>query len=372
MKKAIVFISCLVACCALSPMIVFGQSMSEPGLPERVERLEKQMEAKQGFEKPGWLDRFEFSALIEVEAGWTERETADGESEDESDITVSTVELGVEAKIVDHVSGKILFLYEEDSDDDHVVIDEAVITVSGEDIVPAYLAAGKMYVPFGNFETHMISDPMTLEIAEIQETAVQAGFEAAGFFGSVFVFNGDVEEADDDDNHIDNFGANIGYGMENDDFGLEVGLSYVNDLIDADSWEDVIDEEGLELDEYVGGMGAYAIVKFGPATLIGEYVTALDDIEWIDADGNSVDEDKISAWNIEAAYSFEVAGKGIDLALAYQGTDEAWNRLPEDRYVGSVGVGIFEYTTLALEYRHDDYENDDEEDAVTAQLAFEF
>jgi hypothetical protein len=45
--------------------------------------------------------------------------------------------------------------------------------------------------------------------------------------------------------------------------------------------------------------------------------------------------------------------------------------IAETRYMASFGIGIFESTALAFEYAHDEYENDDEEDAFTAHLAIE-
>ncbi|WP_319406527.1 LbtU family siderophore porin [uncultured Desulfosarcina sp.] len=164
----------------------------------------------------------------------------------------------------------------------------------------------------------------------------------------------------------------VGYTMESDGFTVDFGVSYINNLIDADAWEDIIDEEGLALNEYAAGMGAYAIVGVGQLTLIGEYVTALDEIEWIDDSGAAVNEDEIAAWNLEIAYAFTVGEKEAVLAAALQGTDEAQSRLPETRYMGSFGIAILEGTNLAFEYAHDEYENDDEEDALTAQLSIEF
>jgi hypothetical protein len=35
-------------------------------------------------------------------------------------------------------------------------------------------------------------------------------------------------------------------------------------------------------------------------------------------------------------------------------------------------MDVFDSTSVALEYSHEEYENDDENDAVTAQLAFAF
>ncbi|BBO70015.1 hypothetical protein DSCA_39450 [Desulfosarcina alkanivorans] len=367
MRKMVINLLCLTICSAFFVVTAYAEGTSHDELSKRVSLIEAKIE--KGIMPAKWAERISVSGLIEVEAGHTSTDPADGDGDDESDIAVSTVELGIEAKIIDHVSGNILFLYEDGED---IAVDEATITISGEDIVPLYLTAGEMYVPFGNFESHMISDPLTLEIAETREAAIQMGFERGGFYGSAFIFNGDADEVDEDDSHIDNFGANAGYSMESDAFNLDFGFSFINNLIDADGWEDVMDEEELALKAYAAGMGAHAIVNVGPVTFIAEYVTAMDDIEWIDEGDNLIVEGEVSAWNLEAGYDFAIGEKEAAVAVALQGTDEAHNRLPETRYLGTFVLGIVDNTTLAFEYFHDEYENDDEEDGFTAQLAIAF
>ncbi len=347
---------------------VCAEVMSNHELSTRVEQLEEKLNAEEGGMPAQWAQRITFSGVVEVEAGFASFEPDGGESEDESDIAVATVELGVGAKIADHVSGDILFLYEDGED---IVVDEAVITIDGEDVLPLYLRAGEMYVPFGSFESHMISDPLTLEIGETREAAIQLGAETGGIHGSIFLFNGDVDEADADDNHIDNFGAEAGYTMESDALSVDAGVSYINDLMDADGFEDVF-AEGAQLNEYAAGLGAYVIVSIGPATIIGEYVAAMDDIELLDEAGDTVYSEKIAAWNAEAGFGFAIGEREATVAIGYQGTDKAENMFPETRYLGTFGLNLFENTALAIEYLHDEYENDDEADTFTAQLAIEF
>ncbi len=78
-------------------------------------------------------------------------------------------------------------------------------------------------------------------------------------------------------------------------------------------------------------------------------------------------------------YTFEIAGHETVVALAYQGSDEALAlELPEERYLGTIGVGLIDGLSLALEYAHDeDYDEKDggtgdNADTVTLQLALEF
>ena len=109
--------------------------------------------------------RVTFGGLVEVEATTGK----DYEGTKESDITLATVELGLDAEITDWVNGHILLLYEED--DTPLCVDEGFITLGNLEKFPLYFAAGKMYVPFGAFETNMISDPLTLELGENNESS---------------------------------------------------------------------------------------------------------------------------------------------------------------------------------------------------------
>jgi len=53
-----------------------------------------------------------------------------GSHQETSDIVLATVELAMDADIVDHVQGHILFLHEED--DTPIEVDEGIITIDGE------------------------------------------------------------------------------------------------------------------------------------------------------------------------------------------------------------------------------------------------
>jgi len=401
MKKSLVLLISIFCVVMLSGVQTAFCEMSNYELEQEVKVLKKQLKERKGildkfdaFEK--WSERLSFSGLIEVEAF-----TMDGyNGEDESDITLATVELGLDAQIADWVSGQIVLLWEED-DTEPMDVDVGTITLGNMKMFPIYLTAGKMYVPFGNFESNMIQDPLTLEIGETRESAVQVGFEHSGFYGSVYTFNGDIDE-NGEDNEVKCFGANAGYAFENDNISFDIGAGWINNLIDSDGlgdrFEEMIEgyatdtgsETGWALRDYVDGFAVHAIINFGPATLIGEYVGAADDIEWNVSDDtagatmaalgrNPVEKTgEPKAWNLELAYTVEVMSKETTFALGFQGTDDLAGILPEERYMASIGVGIAENTSFTLEYLHDeDYDQNeggtgDDADMVTVQLAIEF
>jgi hypothetical protein len=108
-------------------------------LEQRIEQLEKAVVRPVEGEK--WYDRIQISGLIEVEAYYQQIDYADPAEmdTDESDVDLSTVELVVDARIVDHVDGHVMFKHE----DHDVFIDEGFITLIGTEAFPAYLIDGR-------------------------------------------------------------------------------------------------------------------------------------------------------------------------------------------------------------------------------------
>ena len=131
-------------------------------------------------EGPRWYDRIEFSGAVEAEFGNRHEESKDNtvgnfpsQKIREHDLSLATVELGVDAQINKYTRGHLLFLYEED--EDGVSLDEGTIFLGGiEETYGLYLLAGKYYPHFGELNSFLVSDPLTQEIFEIQESAAQA------------------------------------------------------------------------------------------------------------------------------------------------------------------------------------------------------
>ena len=361
-KVLVIFVSIFTLSMLIGIQTSFSQGKSNYELEQEIKALKEKIEA-------GAPGRLSFSGAVEVEAGF---ENGYGD-ENTSDITLATVEVGLEAKVCDWAVANVVLLWQED-DTPQVEVDEGTITLGNTEKTPIYLAAGKFVVPFGSYETNMISDPLTLEIGETPQSAVQLGLEhPSGFTASVYTFNGDIDE-DGEDDKIKCFGANVGYGLEGDNMAIDIGAGWINNIADSDGLGGWIDDSGFNLKDYVGGLTGHVILTFTPFMVIGEYVAAMDDIEFT----NNPKLESPSAYNIELGYTFELMGKETTLGVAYQGTDKCGGILPETRLVASIGVGLGENVAVALEYAHnDDYDvsdggTGDEADIFTVQLALEF
>ena len=307
------------------------------------------------------------SGVIELEASWGE----DFEGVSESTVELATAEVWLEAQMSSWAQG-ILGL-EWDGDDDKITVAEAFITVGDSEKSPLSFTGGRLAVPFGSYETNMISDPLTLDIGETVEDALVVGFEQAGFSGSVYVFNGETNEGGGNES-IEHYGLSLGYSVERDDLGLEIGVGYISSLLDSDGLTDAM-ADGMETD-YVGGLAAHVVAGFGDVVLIGEYVAGLDDAVEVSAADEVTNHSKPAAWNLEAAYTF--GASEVTAAAAMQGTKNLGGILPELRLVATVGFGLDEGLSLAFQYAHDeDYDvaeggTGEAADSATAKLAYEF
>ncbi len=378
MKKMIMFLPGLLLGCALVAAPVMAQDSTTPiheataekaGGVKTFEKRIKQLEAAidRDVEGDKWSDRIQISGLVEVEAGYQNIDFKDPAVEEEtsSDIDLATVDLVVDVKIVKHVDGHVIFEYE----DDDVFVDEGFITLTGTEAFPAYLIAGRQYIPFGYFDSHFISDPITMVLGETNEGAVVAGYRFAGDMADISLgaFNGRVRETGDDD-AIDSFVASIAVNPLE---GLMVGASYTSNLAGSDAFSEVVvDPDNLE--SLVGGWSAYVSFTFlDRFHLIGEYVGALDNFEAGEiGDPADTKQREPSAWNMEFGFAIMEA---LEVAARYGGSDDGGDFLPESEYGAILNWGCFENTNLGLEYLHGEFEDDlMETDVVTAQLAIEF
>lgn len=316
--------------------------------------------------------------LVEVEAS----SAKDYAGNKTSDVTLATVELAVDAAVNEWVTAHVLALHEDDGTEPWE-IDEATVTLGNSKKNPFYLTAGRMFVPFGSFESHLVSDPLTLEVGETQEAALLVGVDVAGFSASVYAFNGDSIENSTvaaGDDTADHYGASLGYAMESGKFKLNIGADYINSIADSNGLTDgITDFKGdVELVSYVAGTAAHINMEFGPVALVLEQVSARDKFDVAELSWGTAGA-KPSAYHAELALNTEVAGMALTVAISQQGTKQAVNLgLPETRQLFGASLELVKDTTLALEIATDqDYEISDggtgeKARTTTLQLGFSF
>ena len=310
-----------------------------------------------------WADKIFPSACIEVEAFYEDYNSHREKNTDTSDLVLATVEIGFNVDITKHVKGSLLFLYEED-ETNAMDVDEGIITIDGADVMPLYVDFGKMYLPFGRFESHFISDPLTLELGETNESAVVAGFRNDLLELSVGAFNGDI-----DDDRIDNYVASACFTLSETtvpDLNLTAGVSWASNIVDSDGLQEVVEDEGAAIKNHSDGFNTFLLVSFLDRFCFNaEYVGAMEKIEIVGEDESF----KPEAWTIELACD---VNDSLNLAVCYEGSDDCGDFLPKKQFGGVASYELFKHTSVALEYLYGKFENKDTRHLMTTQLAIEF
>ena len=285
-------------------------------------------------QESSWVNGLEIGGAVEVEAV---REKPSGES-DTSSASVATAEVAIAAQVNDWVGSELVLAY--DGDAEKVDVDTATVTFSGEG--PFAVTAGKLTLPFGVYETNLVSDPLTLEFAETADIALVAEMSSGAFNGSIFGLHGSGDD-------LDNFGVAAGFALEDLDLPVPASLggnfSYIREILSDSVIENVID---AELSTGLSGWAASVTVGFGDASLSGEYVASLD----------RVTSSKPTSRAVEAAYGLDVLGTPLTVALGYSTTSKAVGEgfdlgLPESRFLAGLAIELTQQVGLALEWRRD-------------------
>ncbi len=278
----------------------------------------------------------------------------------ESDIALATVELTADAEIDDAVSGHLGLLWEEDDTEENN-LDEGYITFGATEEIPFYGRAGRMYLPFGNFESAFISDPLTLEMAEINQSAALVGFGNDWVDLNAGAFNGDFEE---DADKLDDAFASVAFTPVE---GLVFGVYWLSDLLETDGFETFSTTLGGAY-ETCNAAGAYLNAQLGPVAVNAEFVTALERLD--PAAGGLLP----NAYNLEA--SMPVVEK-VTAGVKFEGSDDFYGDVGADKLADwqagvVVSCELNDHVTLSGEYLHaDGLDEDESRDMVTMQIAME-
>lgn len=341
-------------------------------LKQRIQKLETGM-AQKATEDPSFTllaarKHLVFSGLLELEGSYNDTE---GENAN-SDLNLTTFEFSTEVAINDSIGGHVILLYEEDPEDESLKVDEVVISLRcPKPFMGQSLAfyGGKMYLPFGKFNSTMVSDPITLELGETSDTAGVFAFEGELWNFSLGIFNGGTDASNDKD-HLDSlvFALEL-TPVEN----LSFGISWISDLAESDI-ELVADPAVYEAS--VAGASAFVSASLGAFGFEGGILAALDHFDaalvGLDTNGDGTPDTDLTGerplvWNVEVSW---MPTNTLQLAIRYEKASDFQDDVTRYGVAGS--YGIFTNTVIALEYLHRDSKNDPNSDTATVQLAFEF
>ncbi|KPA19110.1 conserved hypothetical protein, secreted [Candidatus Magnetomorum sp. HK-1] len=325
-----------------------------------------------------WNDRITISGYLEAQASYESMnfDNPNIANENASDVLLSTIELGLEAEIAKNISGQLLLLWEED-ESDGIDVDEGFITIEAGENLPVYFSFGKMYVPFGNYETHMISDPITLELGETSESALKFGFNNDTFNLSLSLYNGYVNKTEDKDDHLSGIVGNVSLNLPKDiipNLGLTAGISFMSNMADTCGIEVFLeDTQGADADnppvvnETILGLNVFISASLMDKLFFeAAYTGALDDL--LPENTKLTDKIKPKAWNIECAIApMDV----LKLAIRYEGSEEFIDH-PEKQMGGAMSYFFNDNASVNFEVLWGEFENKDQRTLLTALVGVEF
>ncbi len=284
--------------------------------------------------------KIEFGAVVEIEYGAVDN--ADGTDTD--DFKLATIELGMVTELDENFDAQLVLLYEEeDAGEPNAEIEVDVAVLGGQTADGKYrFSVGRMYVPFGVYETGAISDPFGLEIGETQDEALllSANFEN-GISATIWHAN---------NTDADNAGISVVYTGDN----FAVGI----DGIDKTNSEEAGNGER--------GLAVYGSVNIGDWTFIAEQISERDDKKAIGTDTST-------AKAAQKATQIEVDLNIDDFSFAVV-NNKLTNHEDYDN-ISSFAVGyiLAQNLQLSVEYSiADRIDNTGDDKTTTVQLAYEF
>ncbi|MDH5301702.1 MAG: LbtU family siderophore porin [Gammaproteobacteria bacterium] len=268
-----------------------------------------------------------------------------------SNISVAAVELAIDSQLSDDVFTHLLFLHEENKTP--LGVDEATITLRNLVGKDTELVVGQFFVALGKLESYMVSDPLTLQLAETNEGAAQVSAPLGPLSGTIYAFQGKSGVIDQQHDNINKFGLRLEYSDDN----LETGVHYISSFADTNGMHEAIenfdgdpDNNSLAaLQHSVAGAGVYVDYHNNAFSLVAEYIGALKKFNANDL-GISNRGAQPAAHQLELSYFF---GKHT-FAVGHQGTIDAHAvSLPKSRWMAAASTKAKADTTLALELAHD-------------------
>ncbi len=279
--------------------------------------------------------------------------------EGSTEITFDEVGLSAEASWWQAEAG---LKYE--SDGGKLLVEDASLFVGGTADWPLVIGVGRMVLPFGEYPSDFVEDPVTALLGEQDATAVIVGLET----GTLFLSSGLLEAERRSDPALVT-SARLEFAED-----LFAGLSWASDLRESvelrelredllDEWEGDVPEAD---DSLVSALSGFVLREGEAWSASAEFVAALEKLpaaELLDDRAR-----RSHAWTIEVSTSLL---EGWRAAVRYERTKD-FPTVPEWQSGGALIHEIAERWTLAADYLHGRLEDGTARDVVSAQLGFEY
>lgn len=250
-------------------------------------------------------------------------------------------------------------------------LEEGFVTLGDLSRWPVYARLGKQYINYGHYTLHPMTQTFTQLLTQTNKVAATLGFVVPmGFYGSIYAFRGadkvNAAATTVTRRSIDNYGAQLGYGMQNPTYGFNVQGGYMRNISDVQYIQyNILSPNilGVTATPITGTQGAYVRQVGGWAVSgNGNYGPFDGTVAWTTAaqrfptasiafGGSGA---RPYAMDFDAGYSFKLMGYDSRLGFSYQFSKKASGLvIPRDRYLGEYRVNVAKFTDLGVQVYHD-------------------
>ena len=314
------------------------------------------------------IPRLIFSGYVEGQANYADQYT--GSNTSDIDLTGAEIDSFIEAN--NWLSGYLSYAYDNGSDSQanrinssNLELSQGFVTIGDLDKSSVYSSVGQLYVPFGQYSSFMVSDPMTKTLGRTKARALVVGYTnqseaAAAPFVAAYAFKGATEVNNNDaNNQVKDYGLNAGLNYSSEKWSGKLGASYISSIAESQGMQGdgsssttfngfAQSSADEDLSKNVAGVDVYGNLGYNNYTFLAEYTSATEHFDQADMSFNNSGA-KPSALDLQAVYAFNYWRPSYISADFGKSWESLALGLPEYAYGVTYGVSVWRHALVSFQ-----------------------
>ena len=229
----------------------------------------------------------------------------------------------------------------------NLYLDRIFVTVGNLNQLPFYLTIGRRYIPFGQYNSYMITGSLTQSIGKIEAGSLLIGYqypESNTNYTAIYIIKG-VKKLFWDSSQSNIAGLTTGYIFNNKFSTVDLGFDYIQSLTAAQGFINITDDK-------IPGIDWHAKIEINKITLLAEYTKALKRFNSSNLSYYNYGA-RPAATNFELGYHFSTGSKKSVIAIGFGKTYESASLgLPEEKISATYNISLYSHVILGVQYSH--------------------